>query len=135
MGANPEVRRLVVEGCVGAAAAHEYLRWAAAQDLPDPEQLLEDPAAFSFAGFRADRVYVTLQGVLGAVSRRPTPGRWEAAITVCARAASEVGIDPAVPVVRALMRPDLRPDGSTVPSSIAVFAPALALAGLLPKRR
>ncbi len=133
VGANAEVRRLLVSGCVGAAAAYEYLRWVAAQDLPDPEALLADPSAATFDGLRADRVYVALQAVLGAVSRKPTPARWEAAITLCAKAADQVGIDPAVPVVRSLMRADLRPDGSRVPATIAVFAPALALAGLLPK--
>ena len=30
------------------------------------------------------------------------------------------------------LRPELRPAGASVPSSITVFAPALALAGLLP---
>ena len=43
-----------------------------------------------------------------------------------------VGIDPAVPAVRALLRDGVRPSGAPVPSEIAVFAPALALAGLLP---
>lgn len=125
------VRHLLVAGCVGDAATHEYLQWAAAADLPDPEALLADPASASFADTRPDRVYVVLQGVLGAVSRQTTPARWAAAIEVCARAADDVGIDPAVPVVRALLRPELRPAGTAVPAAIGVFAPALALAGLL----
>lgn len=132
VGANAEVRRMLVAGCVGDAAAHEYLRWTAAQDLLDPEELLDDPDAASFTDVRADRVYVMLQSVVAAYARRPTVQRWEAAIQVAARAAEQVGIDPAVPVVRALMRPALRPAGAAVPSTIAVFAPALALAGLLP---
>lgn len=133
VGANDEVRRLLVSGCVGTAATHEFLRWATAQDLPDPEDLLADPEASNFVGMRADRVFVTLQGVLAAFSRNPSPDRWPAAIDVCGRAADQVGVDPAVPVVRSLMRPGIRPDGSAVPASIKVFAPALALAGLLPK--
>lgn len=133
VGANADVRRLLVAGCVGAPAAHEYLTWANSQDLPDPEELLADPSSVDFKGMRADRVFVTLQAVLGAFSRQPSATRWEKAIDVCARAAANVGVDPAVPVVRALMRPDVRPDGSAVPLSIKVFAPALALAGLLPK--
>ena len=132
IGANAEVRRLLVSGCVGEAAAHEYLRWTSVQDLPDPEALLAAPDAHDFTDVRADRVYVILQGVLGAVSHRSTPERWTAAVEVCARAAQQVGVDPAVPTVRALMRPDLKPAGAVVPSSISVFAAALALAGLLP---
>ncbi len=81
---------------------------------------------------RPDRVYVTLQGVLAAVNRHVTPERWSTAVDLCAAAANAVGIDPAVPAIRSLMRPTLRPGGTAVPSSIKVFAPTLALAGLLP---
>ena len=37
VGASPEVRRLLVTGCVGPLAAHEFLSWVEHQDLPDPE--------------------------------------------------------------------------------------------------
>ena len=85
-----------------------------------------------FTGMRADRVYVTLQGVLSAVAREPSADRWVVAIRLCAQAGEAVGLDPAVPVVRALLRDGVRPSGASVPSEISVFAPALALAGLLP---
>ena len=129
---SQEVRQILVAGCVGDAAAHEYLRWITAQDLGDPEALLNAPSAADFAALRADRVFVILQAVLAAFSRQPTSERWQAAIEICARAAQQVGIDPAVPVIRSLMRVGLRPDGAIMPSSIKIFAPALALAGLLP---
>ncbi len=132
VGAPAEVRRLLVSGCVGELTAHEYLTWVAALDLPDPEVLLADVAAAQFTGLRPDRVYVTLQAVLGAVVRRPTPERWGAAVRLCSAAAGAVGVDPAVPVVRALVRDGVRPAGAPVPPEIAVFAPALSLAGLLP---
>ncbi len=134
VGAPPAVRRLLVAGCVGDAAAHEYLAWVAAQDLPDPEGLLADPDGWSFARLRADRAYVVLQSVLAAVARETTPERWTNAVRLCARAGEAVGLDPAVPVVRALMRPGLRPADAAVPADVAVFAPALSLAGLLPGR-
>lgn len=133
VGAVADVRRLLVAGCIGDVAAHEYLRWAENQDLPAPEVLLASPRTADFTGMRADRVFVALQSVLAAVTRHRTSSRWTAAIEVCTRAADQVGVDPAVPVVRALMRPEIRPDGALVPRSITVFAPALALAGLLPK--
>ncbi len=129
--ASAEVRRLLVTGCVGEAVAYEFLSWVAALDLPDPEDLLAAPDLASFGGTRADRVYVTLQGVLAAVARNPSPQRWTEAVRLCAMAGSAVGLDPAVPVVRALLRDGLRPSGVPVPSEIRVFAPALALAGLL----
>ena len=132
VNADDEVRQLLVAGCVGDAAAHEYLRWVAAQDLVEPETLLADPDSADFSTIRVDRVFVTLQAVLAAFVGSPTIPRWNAAITVCARAAEQVGVDPAVPVIRALMRAGVRPEGSSVPAAITVFAPALALAGLLP---
>ncbi len=135
VGANQEVCRLLVAGALGAATAHEYLTWVGAQDLPDPDKLLADVAAADFAGMRADRAYVTLQGVLAAVSRDTSVERWVGAVRLCAKAAEQGLLDPAVPVVRALMRPDFRPSGAPVPSEIAAFAPALALAGLLPSAR
>lgn len=134
VAAGPAVRRMVVAGCVGDAVAHEYLAWVAAQDLADPEALLADPSSASFDGLRPDRVYVMLQSVLGAVVRETSANRWTAALVLCSMAASSVGIDPAVPVVRALVRNGLRPADAVVPPEIAVFAPALALAGLLPDR-
>lgn len=134
IGANSQVRQLLIAGCVGEASAFEYLRWVEAQDIIDPELLLADPTAADFSNARADRVFVTLQGVLGAYIRTPTLERWEAAVDVCAHVAESVGIDPAIPVVRTLMRPGVRPDGAPAPVSLNAFAPTLALAGLLPQQ-
>jgi hypothetical protein len=132
LGLRTEVVRLLVYGCVGASAGHEFLVWAQAQDLPDPEKVLADPGCVEFEGMRPDRQYVVLQSVLAAVTRNSTAERWTAAIDLCARAAEQGGLDAAVPVVRALVRPEARPAGTTVPASIRVFAGPLALAGLLP---
>lgn len=131
VGAPKEVLRLLVNGCIGEVTAHEFLAWSAAQDLPDPESLLADPHGFDFVGLRADRVYVILQSILAAIVRRTTAQRWTDALTVCSVAAKAAGIDPAVPVVRALLRDGLRPAGAQLPAVISVFGPALALAGLL----
>lgn len=135
LGVSPQVHRLLVAGAVGDSVAHEYLTWSAAQDLPDPEVLLADVEAASFTGMRADRVFVTLQSVHAAVSRDTTPDRWVAAVRLCALAAQQATLDPAVPVVRSLLRPGVRPEGTPMPAEISVFAPALALAGLLPTAR
>lgn len=129
--APEEVVALLVAGCIGAATAHEFLTWAAAADLPQPEDLLAAPAAADFTAMRADRVYVVLQSVLAAIVRHADAPRWTAALRLCASAAAAVGVDPAVPVVRALVRDGLRPTGAQLPPEITVFAPALALAGLL----
>ena len=129
---GPEVVRLLVAGAVGASTAHEFLVWCDAQDLPDPEALLADPATGGFRLLRADRVYVALQSVASVVTTHPSAERWSAAIRVCAAAADEGHLDSAVPVVRALVRDGSRPDGAQVPPEIKVFAAPLSLAGLLP---
>jgi len=131
VGVGDEALRLLVAGSVGAASAHEFLVWIDAQQLADPEDLLSDPSAAAFVGMRADRVFVTLQSVLSAVVGDLTPARWSAAVEVCAAAASEVGVDAAVPVVRALMRPGVRPAAAALPREIMTFRAPLALAGLL----
>jgi MoxR-like ATPase len=131
VGARADTARLLVAGTIGAAAAHEFLVWVDAQQLPDPEVLLADPTAVDFATMRPDRVFVVLQAVLAVVVADPTPARWTAAVDVCALAAAEVGVDPAVPAVRALMRPGVRPPGTALPPSLLTFRAPLALAGLL----
>jgi MoxR-like ATPase len=131
LGVREDAVTLLVAGTIGAATAHEFLVWVHAQQLPDPEDLLADPCAAAFTGMRPDRVFVVLQAVLSAVVADPTPPRWTAGLEVCAAAAGEVGVDPAVPVVRALLRPGVRPAGSTLPAGIATFRAPLALAGLL----
>lgn len=127
-----EVLRLLVYGVIGASTGHEFLAWVKALDLPDPEKVLADPTSAQFTGMRADRVHVTLQSVLAAVIGRSTPERWTAAMAVCVTAATEVGVDPAVPVVRALLRGTTRPPKAALPHGMAVFAAPLALAGLMP---
>jgi hypothetical protein len=128
---SDDAATLLVAGSIGAATAHEFLVWVRAQQLPDPEQLLADPDGTSFAGMRPDRVFAVLSAVLSAVVSDPSPQRWSAGVQLCSTAAAEVGVDPAVPVVRALLRPGVRPAGTPLPAGIVAFAAPLALAGML----
>lgn len=131
VGAPKAVVRLLVAGCVGSATAHEFLAWSAAQDLPDTDAILTDPTGDWFTGARPDHVYVALQGVVAAASLDRRPETWTAAVTACCTAASQAGIDPAVPAIRALLR--TRPGAAALPPEIKVFASVLALAGLIPE--
>ena len=130
VGAPDAVVRLLVAGCVGGAAAHEFLAWSAAQDLPDTQAILADPTGAWFTDARPDHVYVALQGVVAAATADGTPEVWTAAVTSACTAAEQAGIDPAVPAIRALLR--TRPGAAPLPPAIRVFASVLALAGLLP---
>ena len=131
-GLGPEVMRLLVHGVIGASTGHEFLAWMRALDLPDPELVLADPSSVTFTGMRPDRVHVALQSVLAAVTAHSTPERWTAAMAVCVAAANQAGVDPAVPVVRSLLRGTTRPPNAGLPEGMAVFVAPLALAGLLP---
>ncbi|MFT4087580.1 MAG: AAA family ATPase [Gordonia sp. (in: high G+C Gram-positive bacteria)] len=126
-----EVVSLLVSGAIGDATAHEYLSWRQHLDLPDPARLLSGEESIEFSELRADRVFVVLQGLLAALGDDADPERWASAVSLCCQAADQVGPDPAIPAVRALVAPDRRPAGAAVPAAIKVFGPALTSAGLL----
>jgi hypothetical protein len=127
IGAPDRVREILVSGCVGKVAGHEFLAFARHQDLPDPEDALAN--GFDFDGLRPDRVYVILQSLLRVVQHNVTPERWTAAMALCAQAAQQTRVDAAVPAVRRLV--DIRPGKAEVPVQVGVFREVLALAGLM----
>ena len=75
--AGDEARAALVRGCVGDGAGAEFLAWLLEMDLPDPEEVLADPAAFRLPE-RADRAYAALAAVTAAVTAQPSPERWAA---------------------------------------------------------
>lgn len=81
-------RRYAAE--VGAGPAHQFVTHVRDNDLPDPEALLANPAAYVPTG-RPDLDFVTTLGVAAAVDADPTPVRYLAGWHVLDRAA-----DPAV---------------------------------------
>ncbi len=123
---GPEVRAALVCGCVGQGPGIEFLGWLAELDLPDPEVVLADPAAFQLPE-RGDRAYAALMSVAAAVAARATPERWAAGWEVLGRAGEQVP-DVAAMAARTLVR--CRPDGAATPAGAAVFLPLLRDAGL-----
>ncbi|MEM9563170.1 MAG: MoxR family ATPase [Actinomycetota bacterium] len=122
----PEVRTALVCGCVGQGPGIEFLGWLAELDLPDPEVVLADPAAFQLPE-RGDRAYAALMSVAAAVAARATSERWAAGWEVLGRAGEQVP-DVAAMAARTLVR--CRPDGAATPPQAAVFLPLLRDAGL-----
>lgn len=59
------VVRVLVEGCVGYAAAREFFTWLVQQDLRDPEEYLEDPTGTPLPA-RQDQLTATLAAVVAA---------------------------------------------------------------------
>jgi hypothetical protein len=101
-------------------------------DLPDPEQVLADPASFRLPE-RGDRAYAALAAIAAAVAANPTPERWAAGWQVLGLAAGGSGEDavPDVAAVAARVLAKCRPEGAALPAEIRLFAPVLRDAGLL----
>jgi hypothetical protein len=109
----------------GLVAAFLHVRPALA--LPDPEQVLADPASFRLPE-RGDRAYAALAAIAAAVAGNPTEERWTAGWRVLGRFA---GAAPDVAAVAARVLARCRPDGAALPAEINLFAPVLRDAGLL----
>jgi hypothetical protein len=125
--ATDQARSALVRGAVGDGAGVEFLAWLAEMDLPDPEEVLANPAAFRLPE-RGDRAYAALAAVAAAVAAEPTPERWTAAWQVLGGCA-ETAPDVAATAARVLAK--CRPDGMPLPGEIKLFAPVLRDAGLL----
>lgn len=122
--ASRDVLSMLVRGTVGDGPGLEYLAYLDRMDLPDPEDLLADPAGAELPE-RGDLRQATLDAVVAAVRSRPGRGRWDAAWALLARAA-ETGA-PDLLVVPATTLATLRRDDWEVPDSIEGLAGAVSV--------
>jgi AAA domain (dynein-related subfamily) len=125
-GASDEARSALIRGAVGDGAGVEFLAWLTEMDLPDPEQVLADPASFRLPE-RGDRAYAALASIVSAVASNPTPERWATGWQVLGLAA-EAALDMAAAAARVLVR--CRPSEAPVPPEAKLFLPVLQAAGL-----
>ncbi|MFD7909252.1 AAA family ATPase [Streptomyces sp. NPDC059752] len=123
-GSSREVLSLLVRGTVGDGPGLELLASLDRMDLPDPEELLADPAGADLPE-RGDRRQATLDAVVAAVRKRPDKSRWDAAWALLVRAL-ETGA-PDLVVVPATTLAALRQEDWDVPESIERLAGAVAL--------
>jgi len=126
-GADGEVVSALVAGCVGEAAALEFLQFRRELDLPDPQQVMGNPDLLK--GLTGDRMHAALTAVVAHATAELTPEKWAAAWRVLAHAAKIAGKDVAAWCACILARahkPDL-----PVPSEVEEFCPLLEAAGLL----
>ncbi|GAA0449783.1 ATPase AAA [Paractinoplanes deccanensis] len=115
-------------GAVGDGAGLELVTYLDELDLPDPERVLANPAAFALPD-RGDRQLAFLTAVVAAVASSVTRARWEAAWEVLAKA-----VDAGVPDVAARAAFDLarmRDPGWPVPAAIDAFVDVLTASGIL----
>jgi ribosomal protein S11 len=127
VGASSQVVTVLLNGALGPGAGTEFLLWRSEMDLPDPEEVLADPARFVVPD-RADRAYAALSAVAAAVASRPTVERWLAGWQVVVRVGQAT---PDVAAVAARTLAQCRPPGAVAPPEVKLFAPMLAEAGLL----
>lgn len=115
-------------GLVGETAAVEYLTWRREADLPDPDVVIDDPAAVDWND-RPDRVWAILAAVTTRAASRGTVQAWRDGWNPL-KAATEAGAtDVAAAAARSLLR--ARPEGAPIPRAARSLAPALQSAGLL----
>lgn len=67
---DPRVVHALVEGCVGKAAATEFLSFVAHLDIPRPDPILDGSAKWSSQGKRSDVVYAALGSMFVALEDR-----------------------------------------------------------------
>ncbi|MCX4545672.1 MoxR family ATPase [Streptomyces sp. NBC_01565] len=123
-GSSREVLSLLVRGTVGDGPGLELLAGLDRMDLPDPEELLADPAGADLPE-RGDLRQAVLDGVVEAVRHRPEKSRWDAAWTLLVRA-METGA-PDLVVVPATALASLRRAEWDVPAAIERLAGAVSL--------
>ncbi|GAA3763252.1 AAA family ATPase [Micromonospora maritima] len=123
-GTSRDVLSTLVRGAVGDGPGLELLANLDRMDLPDPEELLADPATAVLPD-RGDLRQAVLDAVVDAVRRRPDRSRWDAAWTVLGRAV-ETGA-PDLVVVPATTLARLRRDDWDVPAVIDRVLPVASL--------
>ncbi|WP_328745138.1 MoxR family ATPase [Streptomyces sp. NBC_00285] len=123
-GSSRDVLSSLVRGTVGDGPGLELLASLDRLDLPDPEEVLADPAG-AVLPERGDLRQAVLDGVVAAVRARPDRTRWDAAWAVLVRAL-ETGA-PDLVVVPATTLASLRQEDWDLPAAIDRFAGTVAL--------
>ncbi|MET8077734.1 AAA family ATPase [Streptomyces sp. NPDC005303] len=123
-GSARDVLSQLVRGTVGDGPGLELLASLDRLDLPDPEDVLADPAG-AVLPERGDLRQAVLDGVVAAVRVRPDRARWDSAWAVLARAL-ETGA-PDLVVVPATTLASLRQQDWEVPATIERLAGTVAL--------
>ncbi|GIF08969.1 AAA family ATPase [Actinoplanes siamensis] len=124
-GTSREVLSMLVRGVVGDGPGLELLATLDRMDLPDPEELLADPAGAVLPG-RGDLRQAVLQGIVEAVRSRADRKRWEAAWILLVKALD--GGTPDLVVVPAGQLAELRRDDWPMPVGVERLAGAMTVA-------
>jgi hypothetical protein len=123
------VRRLLLKGSIGVAAAAEYITYRNNMDIPNPEEVLANPTAMTLPP-RADQIYVLGAGILNLLTRDNSKERWHAAGAVLEKIVESGHPDMAVSFARQWLK--IRP-GSEIPNAtvLSALVPLLTEAKLI----
>jgi MoxR-like ATPase len=132
-------RFALLAGCVGEAAATEFLAWEASQDLPDAAQVLDGSVTWKHEQARVDRTLAVLNGcaalIVGMPAGTAKSKRLEALWCLLQDVTADSSAhDLVIPCLRTLLSAGIRPTtqgGKAGTKVIAALAPALRAAGIL----
>ncbi|MFC9434254.1 AAA family ATPase [Nocardia sp. NPDC057030] len=124
-GSSRDVLSLLARGTVGDGPGFELLASLDRMDLPDPEDLLADPAC-AVLPERGDLRQAVLDAVVAAVRKRPERSRWDAAWAILVKALESGAPD--LIVVPATTLATLRQGDWDVPAAIEELAGVVAVA-------
>lgn len=127
--AGEDVSASLVCGCVGEGAGLEFLAWRKNLDLPDPEEVLQNPDKFRVPE-RGDLAFAVLTAVVSAAVSSLTKDRWLAAWAVLARAAEQGAKDIAAAAAKALAAAR-KPNLPLPQKELREFIPLLQKGGLM----
>lgn len=129
-GISEKGRADLIMGTVGKGAGMEFSSWEQNVDLPDPEEILADPAKAAVPS-RPDQTYAVIAAVAGAVLRNNSNERWSGALRYFARVAKEQKqLDTAAMGVRQIAAHAPSVDAE-VPDEITILEPILREVGLM----
>jgi MoxR-like ATPase len=78
-GASDDVQDILISGCVGAEISSLLKVFLTERNLPNPEDILNDPTSWVPEEGRTDLLWRVLGSVVSAVEGKPTLKRWNAA--------------------------------------------------------
>lgn len=125
-----DVTLMLLAGCIGVGPATEFLNFVKNLDLPDPEELLKNPALFHPGDLRDDQLFTIINGVISATINNLTKDRWIAAWSIMTKTAKEKGsADIAAGSVGALLR-KRKSDFPLSEKDVKDFLPLIKMSGL-----
>jgi hypothetical protein len=99
-GCSATLQHTALSGAVGSGVSTQFFAWVEESGLPDPDEILRDPKAWTPPAGRADKTMAILLGVTYAVAGKPTQTRVDKALDAIIRAADAGQAGVAITVVK-----------------------------------